>query len=260
MQYPTSRSRKSGEYAILQYVPMTVDSSGTIMDIIGATFDEFSESSGKLAFTLDVTTSTWNSVAVGDTIVIIGVNDTVNGYHTVTVVNSATSIETATAITAAQVELANAASDDARVFRVQELSTTGQATDISGGGNVSTDTITSIGNVDVEEVTSTSDDVSLSLYVDDAFNIARLYAEVESASPHNVKPVVKLNHTLPYHTTVFLVTLDSRDASAANILYTTVYEYVKWTSDTPKTSAGKSNYNMIDLSGKAKRRYVIKPR
>ena len=107
---------------------------------------------------------------------------------------------------------------------------------------------------DEDVSTGVTYDISMTLYVDD--NVA--IAELLGTDP--LAPTIKLDDTEDYHVHVILETYSSRNPSTAQMLYATVYEYVKWDGWNTPNNAGSTSFAQWELSGSTKTKYIAKKR
>lgn len=254
-----ARSRKSGELTFVRYVRVNDKDKGARIE----SFMEDSTEVGKMACRVDDT----YGFTVGNEVFVIGADDVAfNGYHTITAVTP-DGMPLEKDGRAASPGIITFASDwpeglsgtismpeTCTLYNMSDFETTGQATDTSGGSSGESDTWSTLGVEDEDIATGTTYDVSMTLYVDDDLLIAGVLGQDPS------QPIVELDSVNPYHVHILLETYSSRNPSQAQLLYTTVYESVKWDSWNTPNSAGKNSFGQWELSGSTRKKYMAKKR
>ena len=178
---------------------------------------------------------------VGEFCLIVA-SDVYDGFHTVLNVDEANNI-----IVLDTLYHPGEEPEPGRLYVLDDIYFTGQATDNTGSNTVVYDQIERLGEMVQNEEKHVSYDVSLTFFVDDYVDALRhLLGDVNARK-------LAIDHTKEKHIDLFMFVVDKNN----NFLYTTVYEGVKWESLSTPHSAGRGNYVVFTLSGKARNKYIL---
>jgi len=235
-------TRKSGEKTFLRFIPTDTTKGFNVTDINGE---------GGFMVAHVTPRDAGNAYpAVNDIVVIFGAgDDKFIGWHTVTNVDEVAGTVT---FDDTMPDEDHTMPEDTMLIAVDEMYVTGQATDSSGGSTSNTDTFSTLGFEDEDLSTGIDYDCSLTVFVDDELEVAKLLG-VDS-----LDRVARIHDDVDYHVHIMLDTFSSRKPATAVLLYSTTYESVKWDSWNTTNGAGKQNFAGWDLSGSAKDKYVLK--